>query len=309
MGGEHHVLDRLVAVLFRHLADGEEVAQRLAHLFVVHIDVAVVHPVARVGLASAALGLGNLVFVVGEDQVLSAAVDVDGLAQVLVDHRGALDVPARTALAPAGRPARLTRLGSLPEHKVQRVLLVLAHADARAALQLLQRLVGELAIARVLAGAEQHVAVCLVGKALILQRLDDFFDFVDGLGRLRVDGGRTDAQTLGVGQILANIALGDLLGGNALLICLLDNLVVDVGEVLHEGHIVAAELQVPAQGVKDADRAGVADVDKVIDGRPAGVHLDLARLQRDKFLLLSGEGVENFHFFISPFFDCMSKQS
>ena len=302
MGGEHHVLDRLVAVLFRHLADGEEVAQRLAHLLVVHIDVAVVHPVARVGLAGAALGLGNLIFVVGEDQVLSAAVDVDGLAQVLVDHRGALDVPARTALAPAGRPARLTRLGSLPEHKVQRVLLVLAHADARAALQLLQRLVGELAIARVLAGAEQHVAVCLISKALILQRLDDFFDFVDGLGRLRVDGGRTDAQTLGVGQILSNIALGDFFGAA-------DHLVVDVGEVLHEGHIVAAELQVPAQGVKDADRAGVADVDKVIDGRPAGVHLDLARLQRDKFLLLSGEGVENFHFFISPFFDCMSKQS
>ena len=186
---------------------------------------------------------------------------------------------------------------------------MLAHADARAALQLLQRLVGQLAIARVLAGAEQHVAVCLVGKALILQRLDDFFDFVDGLGRLRVDGGRTDAQTLGVGQILSNIALGDLFGGDALLVCLLDNLVVDVGKVLHEGHIVAAELQVPAQGVKDADRAGVADVDKVIDGRPAGVHLDLARLQRDKFLLLSGEGVENFHFFISPFFDCMSKQS
>ena len=124
-----------------------------------------------------------------------------------------------------------------------------------------------------------------------------------------MDGGRTDAQTLGVGQILANIALGDLFGGDALLVCLFDDLVVDVGKVLHEGHIVAAELQVPAQGVKDADRAGVADVDKVIDGRPAGVHLDLARLQRDKFLLLSGEGVENFHFFISPFFDCMSKQS
>ena len=34
--------------------------------------------------------------------------------QMLLDHRGALNVPARTALAPRGLPIGLTRLGCLP---------------------------------------------------------------------------------------------------------------------------------------------------------------------------------------------------
>src|SRR5256885_8117113 len=64
--------------LFRsHVADGEEVAQRLGHLLVVHVDEAVVHPDLRERLAGRAFALGDLVFVVRELQVGAAAVDVD----------------------------------------------------------------------------------------------------------------------------------------------------------------------------------------------------------------------------------------
>ena len=43
------------------------------------------HPEACEGRSVAALGLCDLVLVVGEDEVLTAAVDVDGLAQIFAD--------------------------------------------------------------------------------------------------------------------------------------------------------------------------------------------------------------------------------
>ena len=49
--------------------------------------------------AESAAALRDLVFVVREDQVDAAAVDVDGrLAEQAQRHRRALDVPARTSL-------------------------------------------------------------------------------------------------------------------------------------------------------------------------------------------------------------------
>ncbi len=104
-----------------------------------------------------------------------------------------------------------------------------------------------------------------------------------------------DPQPFRVGQIFPNIPLRNLLNGDPFFVGFVDELVVDVGEVLDKSHVIAAIFKVPAQGIKHANRAGVANMDKVIDGRAAGVHFDLARLDRDELLFLSGEGVVNFH--------------
>jgi len=92
--------DRLGVELLQHLADGEEVAQRLRHLLVIDAHEAVVHPVIDEGVAVRAFRLGDLVLVVRELQVHAAAVDVEVVAEQLRAHRRALDVPARAALTP-----------------------------------------------------------------------------------------------------------------------------------------------------------------------------------------------------------------
>ena len=51
-----------------------------------------------------ALGLGDFVLVVGEDEIDAAAMDVEGLAQKRLAHRRAFDVPAGAALAPRAIP-------------------------------------------------------------------------------------------------------------------------------------------------------------------------------------------------------------
>ena len=91
-------------------------------------------------VAEVALGLGNLVRVVGEGVVYAAAVDVEVLAEVLYAYAGALYVPAGVADAPGGIPLEglvLELALRKPEDEVVLVALIgvllhaLAHATSR----------------------------------------------------------------------------------------------------------------------------------------------------------------------------------
>lgn len=55
------------------------------------------HPDIGQGAAEGSLGLGNLVFVVGELQVRTAAMDIQRQAQQALAHGRALDMPAWAA--------------------------------------------------------------------------------------------------------------------------------------------------------------------------------------------------------------------
>jgi hypothetical protein len=59
-----------------------------------------------------------------------------------------------------------------------------------------------------------------------------------------------------------------------------DDFVVDVGEVLHEVHLVAELLQPPLHDVHHDDAAHVPHMGGGLRGQPAGVHRDFARLAR-----------------------------
>ena len=175
------------------------------------------HPVAReVAGAERALGLGDLVFVVGEDQVGAAAVDVEPLAEVAVRHRRALDVPAGAAVAPRARPERLAGLRPLPQREVERALLLLVHLDARARLEIVGALARELAVT----GEARHrivdVAAGGVGEALLLQPANDVDHLGDVLGRARLEIGRREAERAEVDLHLLGVLARHRVGRSAL---------------------------------------------------------------------------------------------
>ena len=57
-----------------------------------------------------------------------------------------------------------------------------------------------------------------------------------------------------------------------------DNLIVDIGDVLHVLHLIAAKLEVAPDDIEDDVAHGVADVGVVVGGNAADVHLDLVAL-------------------------------
>ena len=226
-------------------------------------------------------------------------MDVKGLAQVFHAHGAALDVPAGTPLAPGALPEGLAGLPGLPQREVHRVPLHVAHLDPRTGLQVVQVLADQPAVVAAPGlGVEVHVAVFgAIGQALGLQLLDQADDLADVLRGAGVHVRPLHADGLGVLEVFGDVLLRDGLHGGALFVGPLDHLVVDVGEVLHEGHVVAQVAHEPAQRVKDDEGAGVADVKIVVHGGPAGIDAALALAHRHEGLLFAGQGVVNHHLF------------
>lgn len=134
---------------------------------------------------------------------------------------------------------------------------------------------------------EKHGAVGHVGVAVVDDALDHRDDLGDVLGGAGIERGALDAQRVGVFVIIGDGFLGQLLHGDAVAVGAGDHLVVDVGEVLHEGDFVAAELEIAAQHVEDDEGTGVADVEIVVYGGAAAVKSDLSFVQRDERLLFT----------------------
>ena len=241
---------------------------------------AVVQPVRGERLAGVRLGLDELVLVVREDQVEPAAVDVEVAAEVLHAHGRALDVPAGPARPPGAVPRRLARLRALPQGEVAGMPLDRRGLDPRAGQQLFGVAVAELAVVGGLGHVEIDVAGRLVGKALVDQRLGDRDDLGDVLGGARHVVDAVDAERRQAVEVVGRHALGQLLDRRPVFLGLHDQLVVDVGDVHHPGHLVAEVDQVALDRVEDHRPDHVADVAGRVDRRPADVHADLAGLRR-----------------------------
>ena len=145
----------------------------------------------------------------------------------------------------------------------------------------------ELAVVLELLGAEIYIALCLIGIALFDKGRNYMNDSVDILCGLRINSRVSDIESVRIRPELFYIALGNLGEIDVLLVCASDYLIVDIREILNEGHLIAAVFEIAAQDIEDAKRTGVADVDIVIHGRSAGIHLYLTRGNRDELFLFS----------------------
>jgi hypothetical protein len=239
-------------------------------------------------LTSGRARLRELVLVVGEAEVVPAAVDLEDRPEVLLRHRRALDVPARPAHPPRRLPGGvLARLLSLPEGEVALILLQVARLLRD---HLVELRAGEPPVLREARHAEVDVAAGLVGVTTLDQLLDEGDDLRDRLARARLDIGTAEAEVVRVLEEPAGRALGYLAAADALGDRLLVDVVVDVGDVLDERHVVAARLEPALDPDGQHERPRVADVDALVDRRAARVDADRAGRRR-KLLDPAGERV------------------
>ena len=269
------------------LRQGDEVPEGLAHLLPADGNHVVVHPVVHALGAAGGHVLGNLALVVREHQVHAAAVDVEFLSQVLGAHHRALQVPAREAVAPGGRPAHdVLRLRLFPKGKVVRGMFVSLAVQAAGPFQRsFQRTAAEYAVMVVpvvLAHIEIDGAVAFIGIA-------GFQDFLDGLDLLDdmaagagLDGGRLHVEQAHGLMVALRVVLHHLHGLQLLQAGLLGNLVLAfVGIVLQMAHIrdvadiahlVAQILEQAEQHIVGNPRTGMAQVGVSIHGGTAHIH-------------------------------------
>ena len=226
-----------------------------------------------------ALGLGALVLVVREDEVVAAAVQVEALAEEVERHRRALDVPTRPARRPTASPTRARRLRGLPEREVHGLRFGLVDVDARAC-----------RLAEVVeacgAAARRSPGTCRPSKYtpsvdhVRVAAVDQLADRGGSSGRCsrsRVANRRAATPRRPCGRTrLARTrprapARGAALGGPG------DDLVVDVGDVAHEGDVETRPLEVAADTSKTTAVRPWPTCGDVVDGRAADVDRQLAR--------------------------------
>ena len=203
-------------ILLQDVPDGEEVAEGFRHLLAVDPDKAVMDPVPGQGLAGRPLRLGDLVLVVGKDQVLSAPVDVEGVPQVALAHHGTLQMPAGSAVPPGALPPGFPFLARLPEGKIEGIAFLVVHVDAGAGQHVVEVPAGELAVPGELFHRIVDIAIHRIGQPLFDQRGHQADHPVD---MLRRPGGHRrpgDAERLHVLIVLPDVPLGDL--GNPFLL-------------------------------------------------------------------------------------------
>jgi len=283
-----------VMALCQQVSRGHDIAEALRHLLSAHVDEAVVDPEAsqrHAPMGTAALC--DLILVVREDEIETAAVNVDRLAQVRPDHRGAFDMPARAAPSPRRFPADDALPARLPEHEIGRIALVGRDLNAGAGDHRLPIPLAEHTIIGVARDGKQHMPLRLIGMAEVDQPLDHGDHRRDLAGRVRRNCGLLDSKGPHVLQIVALVSLGDHRGFNALGLGRGNDLVIDVGDVAGIDEAVGPELVAdePRERVEDHCRAGVADMGAAVDGRPAHIHGDPLPVERNEEPLFASKRV------------------
>ena len=241
----------------QHRRDGHHVAQRLAHLLAAHRYPTVVHPVAGESIPGGA-ALRDFVLVVREDQIHSAAMDVEFRPQIGAGHCRAFDMPARTSAPPRRGPRRFAGLFALPQGEV--ALVTLAGRHTLALMDVVDPVPGQLAVLRVAEHVEVDVAAAGIGVARLDQALHQFDHLADvpggaGLRRRRQYVqcviGRGERPLMGGRPLPPRPARRGRLG---------QNLVFDVRHVADECDVVAPRDQPAAQDVEGHTAADMPDV-------------------------------------------------
>jgi hypothetical protein len=267
------------------VVEGVEVALALGHLVAVDEQVRAVEPMRGETLhAGRALGLRDLVLVVREAEVDAAAVQVEGGAEMLQGHRGALDVPARTTFAPRAGPVVVAVLGlvGFPQGEVGGGLAVvlvgvvgLAGAVGRLRTGLAAVQAGELAV--IGAGADLEVDGAVlgdVGVAAVDERPDHGDLLRDVLDRAGLDLRDEQPEGRAIGVELVGPALGESRQGHLRRHRPADRLVVHVGEVADMLHLEAVDLERATEDVLQEEGPEVADVGRAVHGRTAAIHAE-----------------------------------
>ena len=122
---QHEETKHLQIILFTDLTDSTEVSKRLGHLAVVNVQECIVHPVFRKRNSIAAFTLCDLILMVREHKVFATGMDVDLLSKIFLGHNGALNMPARSSVAPWRGPVWLSFFLRFPEHEIQRIFLLI----------------------------------------------------------------------------------------------------------------------------------------------------------------------------------------
>ena len=211
-------------------------------------------------------------------------------------------MPARTATAPRAVPAGKIIGGRLPEHEIHRIALIGRDFHPRACDHIVDGAARERTILLIGAHVEEHMALGLIGVALLDQALDHHHHRADVIRRARLVIGAQRAERIHIGVIPADGLLGALLDQifqGSRRACLFPaqrggvDLVIHIGEIAHIGDVIRPVdmAQQTVEHIKHHHGPRIAQMRAVIDGRPTEIHPHIFGVQRRERAFFARFGV------------------
>lgn len=270
--GEEEVPQGLGVDLFSDIAHGPEIFEGMAHFFAVDFDHSHVHPVAREVAILSAFGLSDLVFVVREDEVASAAVDIEGGGEVFGAHARAFDMPSG-ATAPPGRIPSGFFLGrfALPEGEIAGGFFGFVDFDADAVEHFVEVSVGEFTVVFERSDSEVDVSAGLVGISVVEEFLDELDDIGDMLRDAGFDVGLFDVDGGHVFVECVDHSRCEFFGGRAFFLGAANNFIVDIGVISDEAHVQSNFFKETTEDIEHDEGSRMTDVGKIVDGESADI--------------------------------------
>src|SRR5438094_2350027 len=230
-----------------------------------------------------------------ELQVLPATVNVEMRSQQFGAHRRALDMPARTPVAPRRLPEGLALLSALPQDEIERIALGGIDLDPLPGTQIFERFPRELAVTWKLPDREVHVAAFrAIGDAPLLQSPDQLQHLVDVVRCARLDIGRLRCEQRRVFVRISYKAFGQSRNGLTSLRRAADDLVVDIGNIAHISQRIAACTQPALYYVEHDHHSRMPEMAEVVRRDPAHVHPHPRRIEGNERFLPAAEAVVEF---------------
>src|SRR3989442_14123621 len=275
----------------------------MGHFLIPHLQKTCMYPIACKWFASETLTLGDLVLMVREDQIGTAAMDIDLLTQHFHCHSRTLDMPTRTSMTPGAIPPRFSWFSCFPEGKVTRVTFALVWLETPSGLHSLLVSFGKLPIARKGISGEIDVAVAFPLENISVPFLDELLhkcdNLGDKLGRMGIGIRRSDCQSVHITEVARCIAFGSLRGRDPLTQTGLDNPIINIREVLDVIDRISSVFQVAPHHITGNEETCVTQVRLVLGSQATDVHTD-GQGSRNKCFFFTGEGVRNSHRWHAP---------
>ncbi len=278
--------------MFGEVFQGVKIAKRLRHFSAIDHQMRDVEPGRGEVAPAGAAALGNFVFVVREDQIDAAAVEVEGFTEIFANHRRAFEVPARASFPPGRGPEIFAILGAagLPEHEVADTLFFVfigigALGLGATELELTFVEVGEFSVFRKRSDVEIDRAVLRgIGVAFFDELLDHgdlLRDVLDGTG---LDVRRQTLELIAVVVEFFRPKAGELRECLTRALGFADGFVVHIRKVAHVERSQATRFQSAAEDILEHKSAEITDMGGTIDGGSAAVKTECLAVDGRGFL-------------------------
>ena len=270
-------------IFLQNVLDRKEVILRFGHLFVMNRNEAVVQPILgkAVFIAQASLRLCNLVFMMREDQVTSATMEIKFLAEIFQRHRGAFNVPARTTFSPGAVPARFAWFGRFPKRKIHRMLFPRIDFNAGTSLHILQFASAELTIAGKFLYTVKNIAVIhSISVTIVDKLLYHRNDIRNGLTDTWIYICALYIERIHCFKIGLDIAAGDITPLQSFFVGRIDDFIIHIRKILDVMDSITLLGKITANDIPSNKGARIADMRMIIRRYTTAVDAHFALFER-----------------------------